>query len=390
MATQLRPERANGRATEHEAPAPHAPSAPSLLDQILDHQSAVDLGRKLVPTGYLPDHIKTPEQAMAIILAGQEMGMRPMRALRSLVLVKGKVTENADSQLARFKADGGRAKWLLLTEEEAKLWLRHPNGDEHTETFTMADAERAGLTRPSRNGEPSMFTKFPKAMLRSRAITAGLKSVGWEGGVGAYDPDELVHVPPSEEPETTSRAAAPARSGTSTANSGNASSTEAAERMTVADAMAYPFPFQKGKPVNGRPLGELKDDLLTSVADWIREKQAERGEDTFHVDTLTAIRIVLAEHQKDQTKLDLGEPAAADDAAANETSQPDPADVPSHEVVFPSTTKYPGITGKKLGEISTSVLQEVQAYVVEQGHESLALAIGDVLEARKQDTDLPF
>ena len=28
-------------------------------------------------------------------------------------------------------------------------------------------------------------------MLRSRAITAGLKSVGWEGAVGAYDPDEL-------------------------------------------------------------------------------------------------------------------------------------------------------------------------------------------------------
>ena len=28
-------------------------------------------------------------------------------------------------------------------------------------------------------------------MLRSRAITAGLKSIGWEGAVGAYDPDEI-------------------------------------------------------------------------------------------------------------------------------------------------------------------------------------------------------
>jgi hypothetical protein len=28
-------------------------------------------------------------------------------------------------------------------------------------------------------------------MLRSRSITAGLKSIGWEGSVGIYDPDEI-------------------------------------------------------------------------------------------------------------------------------------------------------------------------------------------------------
>jgi hypothetical protein len=73
----------------------------------------------------------------------------------------------------------------VLTESEAVLWLRHPNGDEHTESFTLADAKNAGLASNEN------YRKFPKAMLRSRAITAGLKSVGWEGAVGNYDPDEL-------------------------------------------------------------------------------------------------------------------------------------------------------------------------------------------------------
>jgi hypothetical protein len=149
------------------------------------------LAEHLVPTRFLPDHIKTPGQAVAIILTGRELGMGPMRAIRSLQLVKGKVVENADSQLSRFKSDGGRATWKELTEKKAVLVLRHPNGDEHTETFTIEDATRAGLT----GGEN--YKKYPKAMLRSRAITAGLKSVGWEGGAGVYDPEEAAAFAPA-------------------------------------------------------------------------------------------------------------------------------------------------------------------------------------------------
>jgi hypothetical protein len=155
------------------------------------------MGNVLVRTGFLPEHIATGAQAAAIILTGRELGMEPMRALRSLTLVKGKVTEHADSQLARFKSDGGAARWLRLDATAAELWLRHPNGDEHTEQFTIEDAERAGLLKPSRKGEPSMFLKYPKAMLRSRCITAALKSLGWEGGAGVYDPSELAGEPPA-------------------------------------------------------------------------------------------------------------------------------------------------------------------------------------------------
>lgn len=169
-----------------------AGTVPRVIDA--EHMSFADMlamGNTLVTTGFLPAAIKTGAQAAAIILTGRELGMQPMRALRSLSLVKGKVTENADSQLARFKTDGGRAVWKQLDATAAVLHLVHPNGDEHTESFTMADAKAAGLTLPAPGGERSMYDKHAKAMLRSRSITAGMKSIGWEGGSGVYDPEEL-------------------------------------------------------------------------------------------------------------------------------------------------------------------------------------------------------
>jgi hypothetical protein len=143
------------------------------------------MAKELCTTGFLPAAVKTPAQAVAIIMTGRELGLGPMQSLRSICIIQGKPELAADLQLSIFHRDGGRSKWLALTEQKAMLWLRHPNGDEHTETFTMDDAKRAGLAGGSN------WLKYPKAMLRSRAITAGLKSVGFEPLAGAYAPGEI-------------------------------------------------------------------------------------------------------------------------------------------------------------------------------------------------------
>lgn len=155
------------------------------LPQQESFESLMVLAKELCTTGFLPVAVKTPAQAVAIILTGRELGLGVMQSLRSISIIQGKPELAADLQLSIFHRDGGRSKWLLLTEREAKLWLRHPNGDEHTEIFTMEDAKRAGLA----NG--ANWQKYPKAMLRSRAITAGMKSVGFEPLSGAYAPGEI-------------------------------------------------------------------------------------------------------------------------------------------------------------------------------------------------------
>ena len=160
-------------------PRPPAPLAGA------DFAAMLAFADQLVKTNFLPAAVKTPAQCVAIILTGQELGLGPMQALRSINIINGKPVVAADLQLALFKRAGGRAHFTTLNESVATLQLRGPNGDAHTETFTLADAKKADLTKNA------TWSKYPKAMLRSRAITAGLKSIGFEPCAGLYDPHEL-------------------------------------------------------------------------------------------------------------------------------------------------------------------------------------------------------
>lgn len=148
------------------------------------------LGETLVKTGFLPQAVKTGAQAVAIILTGRELGIGPMQSLRSVGIINGKPVLAADLQLGLFHRAGGKSRFVELTPEKATLeltapWLNAP----HTERFTMEDAKRAGLSGKQ------VWQQYPKAMLRSRVITAGLKSAGFEPCAGMYDPEELGGLP---------------------------------------------------------------------------------------------------------------------------------------------------------------------------------------------------
>jgi hypothetical protein len=244
----------------------------------LSFAAMMQMGQALVGTGFLPDHIKNGPQAAAIILAGRELGMEPMRALRSLSLVKGKITEAADSQLARFKSDGGRAVFSELSDTGAVLSLTHPNGDKHTETFTIDDARKAGLL------SSGMYSKFPKAMLRSRAITAALKSIGWEGGSGVYDPSELAE----PTPEPARQYAAPTNPAVEVpAYTAGPDAPVARFGMTLEQAENIAV----GKGEKRVRLGDTRTERLRDLEVYY----AEKGDDA----RLAAVQIVLASRDDD-------------------------------------------------------------------------------------------
>jgi hypothetical protein len=146
-------------------------------------EAALALAKTLVDSGFLPRAITKPAQALAVILAGQELGLPPMQSLRQIHIVEGKPTLSAELMLSQFKKRGGRAKWLETTDAKAVLWLRHPNGDEHTQTWSIEDAKRAGLV-----GKDN-WRKYPADMIRARCASAGLRCIG--EATGFYDPDEM-------------------------------------------------------------------------------------------------------------------------------------------------------------------------------------------------------
>lgn len=135
----------------------------------------------------LPDGIKSQGDAFMIVMAGAELGMGPMASIRSLHIIKGKVTMSAELILGMLLSQGVKAKWVTSTNDAAELELTRPGSDPHRESFTMEDAQRAQLLG---NGS---WKKYPKAMLRARCISAAARAYAPDlmAGGGVYTPDEL-------------------------------------------------------------------------------------------------------------------------------------------------------------------------------------------------------
>ena len=151
--------------------------------------AAIKFANRLIRTGFLPAEIKTPEQAIAIMMMGQELGLQPMYSLRNVNVIKGKPCLNAEGQLALFRRAGGQIQWIESTDKKAIIKLKHPQ-DEHWQTFsyTIEDAGKAGLL------VKDVWKKYPQAMLRARVISAGLRAVAPEIQMGVYLPDEIENI----------------------------------------------------------------------------------------------------------------------------------------------------------------------------------------------------
>lgn len=160
-------------------PSPRPASQPVAWDAEL--QGA----QYLLKSGLCPVALKTPEAVLFVVLAGRDLGLSPVASLRGLTVIQGKIEVSADLQLGLFHRAGGKSQWVELTEGSAVLQLTAPWMTAlHRSSFTMADATRAGLNDGN-------YKKYPKAMLRSRAITQGLKDIGFDATAGCYAPGEI-------------------------------------------------------------------------------------------------------------------------------------------------------------------------------------------------------
>lgn len=232
-ATLTAPEAVVGTITpEPKALARTGNTASALTAPEANFGSMMDLAQTLIASGFLPRHVQKPAQAVAIILTGREMGLGPMAALRSIYMVEGKPTLAADLCLGLFKRAGGQATFTRLDEKGAVLRLRHPNGDEHVEQFLEADAQRAGLLGKD------VWKKYPKAMYRSRVITAGIKSIGFETLAGVYDPEEM---------EVRAPLAAPAAPPPPISDGRQAAEAADDDGEVIRVALDTPLPFGKAK-----------------------------------------------------------------------------------------------------------------------------------------------
>lgn len=142
----------------------------------------------LVRSGFLPDSIKSPEQAIAIALKGHEIGMPMMQAFSNIHVIKGKPTISAEGMNALIRKNCPKAKLEVLKNDASICTIKatRPGEAPFTYTYTIEDAKRAGIT-----GNPS-WSKYPDAMLFSRCISTVARRIFPDCLQGiSYTPEDL-------------------------------------------------------------------------------------------------------------------------------------------------------------------------------------------------------
>ena len=129
--------------------------------------------------------IKTPDQAMALMLIAQAEGLHPAIAARDYHVIQGRPALKADAMLARFQAAGGKVEWIKYTDEVVAAKISHPQGGTVEVAWTITMADRAGLTKNQ------TWRQYPRQMLRARVISEGIRTVFPGVAVGVYTPEEV-------------------------------------------------------------------------------------------------------------------------------------------------------------------------------------------------------
>ena len=136
--------------------------------------------------------MKTPEQAMALMLIAQAEGYSPALAARDYHIIQGRPALKADAMLARFQMAGGKVEWVTYTDAEVKATFSHPQGGSITLAWTFEQARKIGLT-----GKDN-WKNYPRAMLRARVVSEGIRTVFPGCVVGVYTPEEVQDFTPTE------------------------------------------------------------------------------------------------------------------------------------------------------------------------------------------------
>jgi len=130
-------------------------------------------------------------QVLALGMVAQAEGHAFATAARDYHVIQGRPALKADAMMARFQAAGGKVNWEVYTDERVTGTFSHPNGGSLVVSWTLDQARSIGLVKPG-----SGWQKFPRAMLRSRCISEGIRSVYPGSVTGFYSPEEVADFEP--------------------------------------------------------------------------------------------------------------------------------------------------------------------------------------------------
>ena len=136
---------------------------------------------------------KNSEEAMAIMLLCQAENLHPAIAMRDFHIIQGRPALKADAMLARFQQAGGSVQWKDYTDEKVTGVFSHPSGGSLEVSWSLAQAKSIGIANKDN------WKNYPRAMLRARCVSEGIRSVFPGCVVGIYAPEEVQDFEPPKE-----------------------------------------------------------------------------------------------------------------------------------------------------------------------------------------------
>lgn len=227
----------------------------ALVQWAMAADRAYTIAQRLATTSFVPQSLRgKPYDITAAILAGNELGIPPMAALRSIDIIQGTPGMRAHAMRALVQSKGHQVQMLESTETKCVVrGRRKGEGDDDWQTVTwpIERAQRLGLTG---KGE---WKKQPQTMLVARAT----------GEICRLIASDVLHAMPYASEELD--------------GFGQADGASQVPRVTVRELAPDAAPQQEEERSEGEPRTELAPDdpwYVPTDADPDSEEQATYAE----------------------------------------------------------------------------------------------------------------
>jgi hypothetical protein len=165
---------------------------------IAEQIAAVErLGALLVKSGILGDCDRA-EQGVPIAWECIVQGKSPLQLVREYHLIGGRLSDRADSMLAKFQTAGGKFRILVRTPEECAIELTR-EGQTWTSRVTWDELQREAFVWSNKagpDGKPLPKRNYSTPRLRmqtmwARVVSDGVRTIAPAVVAGLYTPEEI-------------------------------------------------------------------------------------------------------------------------------------------------------------------------------------------------------
>ena len=162
--------------------------SPQNLDQ------AMQLADMICRSQLAPNNYKgKPEDTLVAMMMGHELGLNPLQSIQNIAVINGRPSIYGDALLALVQnspAFGGIQESFDEGTMTATCTVWRKGGEKHTQTYSQADAQTAGLW-----GKQGPWKQHPKRMLAMRARGFALRNQFADALAGLVTREEAEDIP---------------------------------------------------------------------------------------------------------------------------------------------------------------------------------------------------